>query len=147
MTCIVAALIGVILIGVNVHPSHSFRLQVPSSSSPRFSFTLNSLLKKGKLKEINTFLENISQEEVLQNYLKTGQQAFGIGTRYDFFNSTLNRFNSITIMVLSFLSLTPMLIEVCSLNTTRRRKLDLSWVCHLRKLLAVPYEMPEQKLS
>ena len=101
MLCL-SALVSAVAIGLNFHSTHSFQFQVTSSSSslsPRFSFSLNSLLKKGKLKEVNTFLENISEEHDLQNYLKTGQRAYGIGTRYDFLNSTINRFNSITIMV------------------------------------------------
>ena len=101
-----SALVSAIAVGLNFHSTYSFQFQVTSSSSSsissRFSFSLNSLLKKGKLKEVNTFLENISEEHDLQNYLKTGQRAYGIGTRYDFLNSTINRFNSITIMVHSF---------------------------------------------
>jgi hypothetical protein len=69
--------------------------------SSRKTTCLYNLLKKGKMKEISIVLDNLTSPdyEELNNYLQTGAKAFGIAKHYDFFNSTVNRFNSITIMV------------------------------------------------
>ena len=95
---LIAALASLISLGTHLRSTYSYQARL-SSHSHRRSLTLHSLLKKGKLKEIDAFIENISEEHNLQTYLESGQKAYGIGSPYNFFNSTLNRFNSITIMV------------------------------------------------
>ena len=78
---------------------------VPSSIQKGSTTSLHSLVKKGKLKEVASFIESLQNKdmenenkEVLQ-FMESGKRPVGLGAHYDFFNSTMNRFSSITIMV------------------------------------------------
>ena len=99
---------------------------------------MHSLVKKGKLKEVASYIESLQNKdlenenkEVLQ-FMESGKRPVGLGAHYDFFNSTMNRFSSITIMVhfimpfsTFFYLFEALLFLYYSQNTIRSRGLGL----------------------
>jgi hypothetical protein len=92
-------MMSIILVATLLLLPYVSTFQIVGTRVSRSSTALQSLVKKGKLKEINTLLETLDQQPDITNFLTNGTKAFGVGKQYDFFNSTVNRFNSITIMV------------------------------------------------
>lgn len=65
-----------------------------------------ALVKKGKLKEINTLIENMNNMMELQEFVRNGTKALGVTKPNDFFKSVMNRYNSISVMVYTSLYFT-----------------------------------------